>query len=126
MPADPGTRLALGTRLGRPACVVSPAAGAATTWAAHAVHHPTAAATTGTTATGAALAAILPARGAALLIRAATVRRAGLCVGESAAEQQGDCDREKRFHVDSCEVWVESSVVVEGSEKLGTLGNDID
>src|SRR5580658_8715376 len=33
-PTDPGTRLALGTRLGSPAGVVSPAAGDATTWAA--------------------------------------------------------------------------------------------
>src|ERR1700683_5747961 len=33
-PTDPGTRLALGTRLGSPAWVVSPAAGGATTWAA--------------------------------------------------------------------------------------------
>ena len=33
-PTEPGTRLALGTRLGRPACVVSPAAGAASAWAA--------------------------------------------------------------------------------------------
>ena len=33
-PTEPGTRLALGTRLGSPAVVVSPAAGDATTWAA--------------------------------------------------------------------------------------------
>src|SRR5580693_4522951 len=29
LPTEPGTRLALGTRFGRPACVVSPAAGTA-------------------------------------------------------------------------------------------------
>src|ERR1700719_4114299 len=33
-PTDPGTRLALGTRRGRPACVFSPAAGDAATSAA--------------------------------------------------------------------------------------------
>jgi len=39
-PTDPGTRLALGTRLGSPAWVVSPAVGAATTCAAR---HPSSA-----------------------------------------------------------------------------------
>ena len=34
LPTEPGTRLALGTRLGRPACVVSPAAGTASASAA--------------------------------------------------------------------------------------------
>src|SRR5579864_3635275 len=33
-PTEPGTRLALGTRLGRPAWVVSPADGSASAWAA--------------------------------------------------------------------------------------------
>jgi len=40
LPMEPGTRLALGTRLGSPACVVSPAAGSVSACAAR---HPSSA-----------------------------------------------------------------------------------